>query len=58
MVIEPRRLLTVHLVIIAGLVLANVPIAVMDGMGITACTDIRVCCGWKRKRIFPRSSRR
>ena len=33
MVIEPRRLLTVHLVIIAGLVLANVPIAVMDGMG-------------------------
>ena len=33
MVIEPRRLLTVHLLIIAGLVLANVPIAVMDALG-------------------------
>lgn len=32
-VIEPRRVFAIHLLIIAGLVLANVPIAIMDSLG-------------------------
>jgi hypothetical protein len=33
MVLEPRRLFTAHIIIIAGFALANVPIAIMDGLG-------------------------